>query len=95
MPGIGGCLRGNGLAELQVGSCRLNAGELTIWDRVFGTFVPEQEAPIFGITRQIHTHNPLTLTFHEWREMLADVRRDRDLRYLWKPPEWRSPRASA
>lgn len=71
------------------------AGVLTIWDRMFGTFVPEQEAPVFGITRQIHTHDPLTLTFHEWRDMLADVRRDHDVRYLWKPPEWRSPRAAA
>ncbi|MEN7531106.1 sterol desaturase family protein [Cupriavidus sp. DL-D2] len=66
------------------------AGVLTIWDRMFGTFVPEEDAPQYGITRQIRTHNPLTLTFHEWRDMFADVWRDRDLRYLWKPPEWRA-----
>jgi len=70
------------------------AGVLTIWDRMFGSFVPEEEAPTFGITRQVHTHNPITLTFHEWRDMWADVFRDRDLRYLWKPPEWRSPRSA-
>ena len=70
------------------------AGVLTIWDRMFGSFVPEEDAPTFGITRQVHTHNPITLTFHEWRDMWADVFRDRDIRYLWKPPEWRSPRAA-
>ena len=70
------------------------AGVLTIWDRMFGSFVPEEDAPVFGITRQVHTHNPITLTFHEWRDMWADVFRDRDIRYLWKPPEWRSPRAA-
>ena len=69
------------------------AGVLTVWDRLFGSFVPEEEAPVFGITRQIHSHNPITLTFHEWRDMWTDVFRDRDIRYLWKPPEWRSPRA--
>jgi sterol desaturase/sphingolipid hydroxylase (fatty acid hydroxylase superfamily) len=71
------------------------AGVLTVWDRMFGSFVPEEEAPTFGITRQVHTHNPITLTFHEWRDMWADVFRDRDIRYLWKPPEWRSPRSAA
>ncbi|WP_296225155.1 sterol desaturase family protein [Ralstonia sp. UBA689] len=70
------------------------AGVLTIWDRMFGSFVPEEEAPTFGITRQVRTHNPITLTFHEWRDMWADVFRDRDIRYLWKPPEWRSPRST-
>ncbi|WP_427310022.1 sterol desaturase family protein [Cupriavidus sp. H39] len=70
------------------------AGVLTIWDRLFGTFVPEREAPVYGITRQVRSHDPLTLTFHEWRDMFGDAWRDRELRYLWKPPEWRSPRAA-
>ena len=46
---------------------------------------------VYKRQRQIRTHNPLTLTFHEWRDMFADVRRERDLRYLWKAPDWRSP----
>lgn len=66
------------------------AGVLTIWDRLFGTFVEEVEPPQYGILRQVHTHNPLTLTFHEWRDMLADVYASRDIRHLFKPPEWRS-----
>lgn len=64
------------------------AGILTLWDRLFGTYVEEAEPVRYGILRQVDTHNPLTLTFHEWRDMWRDVLRDRDLRHLWKPPEW-------
>lgn len=70
------------------------AGVLVIWDRLFGTYVEEREAPRYGILRQVHTLNPLTLTFHEWRDMLKDAWLKRDLRHLWKPPEWHDPAAS-
>ena len=52
-------------------------GILIIWDRLFGTFVAEkeEEPPEYGIVRQIRTHNPLTLNFHEWRDMLRDLSR--------------------
>ena len=52
------------------------AGVLIIWDRLFGTFVEEDlgEPCRFGITKPIHSFNPLTLTFHEWRDMLRDAR---------------------
>ena len=51
-------------------------GVLIIWDRLFGTFEPEQddEPCEYGITRQVHSHNPITLTLHEWRDMLHDAR---------------------
>ena len=64
------------------------AGVLSIWDRLFGTLVEEQEPCRFGITKPVPTHNPLTLTFHEWRDMLRDAWREKDLRYLWMPPDW-------
>ena len=67
------------------------AGVLTIWDRLFGTYVAETERPEYGIVRQLHTRNPLALTFHEWRDMFNDVWRERDWRYLIKPPEWVGP----
>jgi sterol desaturase/sphingolipid hydroxylase (fatty acid hydroxylase superfamily) len=52
------------------------AGVLIIWDRLFGTFVEEDlgEPCRFGITKPIHSFNPLTLTFHEWRDMLQEAR---------------------
>lgn len=70
-------------------------GVLIIWDRIFGTFVEEQpDIEIdFGITRQIHSHNPLYLTLHEWKDMFTDVfQGDKSigqrLGHIWRPPEW-------
>jgi sterol desaturase/sphingolipid hydroxylase (fatty acid hydroxylase superfamily) len=65
------------------------AGVLIIWDKLFGTFVPEQEKVVYGIVQQVKGHNIFTLTFHEWRAMWGAVLRDGDWRYLYKPPEWR------
>ncbi|MBB5017037.1 sterol desaturase/sphingolipid hydroxylase (fatty acid hydroxylase superfamily) [Chitinivorax tropicus] len=64
------------------------AGVLIIWDRLFGTFEAEVAPPDYGIIRPIHSHNPLLLTFHEWRDMLQAAWQYHDLRFLWKPPEW-------
>jgi len=69
------------------------AGVLVIWDKWFGTFVAEDPAvPCdFGIIGQIHSYNPLTLTFHEWLTMFRDAQRSRGLRaafgQLVCPPE--------
>ncbi len=35
------------------------AGVLIVWDRVFGTFEPETERPVYGITAPLQSHNPL------------------------------------
>lgn len=64
------------------------AGVLIIWDKLFGTFEPELEIPKYGVVHKINSHNPLILTFHEWITMLEDIKRDKDLRHLWMPPEW-------
>lgn len=71
------------------------AGVLVIWDKLFGSFVPEEAPCDYGITRQIHTRNPVTMMFHEWRDMFADVARPgrlgERLKHLWAPPEWVRP----
>ena len=70
------------------------AGVLIIWDKLFGTFVEEREDEpcVYGITRQIHSHNPFFLWIHEWKDMFIDAFKpgkisDR-LKHFWKPPEW-------
>lgn len=69
------------------------AGVLIVWDKLFGSFVEEDEAvPCeYGIVGQIRTHNPLTLTFHEWIAMFRDASRTPGwrgkLRQLFGPPE--------
>ena len=73
-------------------------GVLIIWDRLFGTFVEERddEPCDYGIVRQVRTENPLTMMFHEWRDMFADVARPGPLwlrlKHLWAPPEWQRGR---
>lgn len=73
------------------------AGVLIVWDKLFGTFVPEDDAnpPEYGIVRQIHTDNVLTMVFHEWRDMFADALRPgpvwQRLKHFWAPPEWQRP----
>jgi sterol desaturase/sphingolipid hydroxylase (fatty acid hydroxylase superfamily) len=73
---------------------RNHGGILIIWDRLFGTFEAERrdDAPIYGITKNIQTHNPIRVAFHEWIAVLRDARRARGLRdklrYLFAPPGW-------
>lgn len=73
------------------------AGVLIIWDRLFGTYVAETEAPEYGIVRQINSKNPLVMMFHEWRDMFRDLARPGSLwlrlKHLWAPPEWVRPGA--
>jgi sterol desaturase/sphingolipid hydroxylase (fatty acid hydroxylase superfamily) len=46
-----------------------------IWDRIFGTYVPEQEKPTYGITTPIPEKlNPLYLNFHEYKDMFTDIK---------------------
>jgi len=71
------------------------AGTLIIWDKMFGTFVPEleEDRPRYGIVRNIGTFNPLKVAFHEWVAMFKDASQpgltlSQRLQYLWRPPGW-------
>ena len=76
-------------------------GMLIIWDRLFGTFVEEREdlPPEYGITRQIHSYNPVTLTLHEFRDLFRDVAKPGPLwlklKHFWATPEWVRPEETA
>ena len=71
---------------------RNHAGVLIIWDRLFGTFQPEEERPTYGLTTNIDTYNPFRIAFHEWAALWRDVRRPLSWRdrmgYLFGPPGW-------
>jgi hypothetical protein len=64
-----------------------------IWDRLFGSFEAEHDdVPCrFGITDDFESVNPLTITFHEWRRMFADLQLAGSLRAklqaLFGPPQ--------
>lgn len=71
---------------------RNHAGILIIWDRLFGTFQKEDEKPIYGITKNIHTYNPLKIASHEYIALWNDVKRApgliNKLKYIFMPPGW-------
>jgi sterol desaturase/sphingolipid hydroxylase (fatty acid hydroxylase superfamily) len=65
---------------------------LIIWDKLFGTFEPEKERVVYGLTKNIKTFNPLKIAAHEHLEMLGEVDRadgwrDR-LSYVVRGPGW-------
>jgi sterol desaturase/sphingolipid hydroxylase (fatty acid hydroxylase superfamily) len=67
-----------------------HAGVLIIWDRMFGSFVKEEEHPNYGLTENIRTFNPLRIATHEWVQIFVDIRKNP--RYFWQyifgPPGW-------
>jgi sterol desaturase/sphingolipid hydroxylase (fatty acid hydroxylase superfamily) len=69
------------------------AGVFIVWDKLFGTFVPEQEdeKPDYGLVQNIGTFNPLKVAFHEWIALGRDVARPgltlrQRLGYAFGPP---------
>ncbi|NND95105.1 MAG: sterol desaturase family protein [Flavobacteriales bacterium] len=54
-----------------------------IWDRMFGTWQPEEEQADYGITKPVGTYNPITLNFHEWVDIVRDVKKSRSLKEAW------------
>jgi sterol desaturase/sphingolipid hydroxylase (fatty acid hydroxylase superfamily) len=72
-----------------------NYGGITmIWDHLFGTYQKEEEQVIYGLTKNIHTNNPLKINFIEYKHIWADVKKCRTLKdkfriifgsLIWKP----------
>jgi sterol desaturase/sphingolipid hydroxylase (fatty acid hydroxylase superfamily) len=71
------------------------AGVLMLWDRLFGSFVAEQdsEPPRYGIVKNLGTFNPIRIALHEYVAIFRDQRRPHlrlreRLGYLFGPPGW-------
>lgn len=70
------------------------AGIFIIWDKLFGSFVPEDKAEPcrYGIVKQIASFNPLIIAFHEWAGIFADLIHAKSLKarfmYVFGPPGW-------
>lgn len=69
-----------------------HAGSLIIWDKMFGTFQPEEERPTYGITKPINSWNPIWANVSHYAEMANDIKRipkwSDKIRYLFKKPGW-------
>ncbi|WP_347174373.1 sterol desaturase family protein [Polaribacter uvawellassae] len=73
---------------------RNHAGIFIIWDRIFGSFEPEVEKPVYGLTTNINTFNPIKVAFLEWFGLFKDVFTAKTsiynkLKYFLKPPGWK------
>jgi alkylglycerol monooxygenase len=67
------------------------AGSLMIWDRLFGTFEPEKEEVIYGITQPTQTWNPLVAQFGPWAQLIKKGRGKGfwlNVKYNIMPPGW-------
>ncbi len=73
-------------------------GVLIVWDRFFGTFAAERQRPVYGLTKNVGTYNPLLVAVHEYIAVARDVARARHWRdrlaHVVRSPGWR-PEPSA
>lgn len=70
------------------------AGILIIWDKMFGTFEPEDEPVQYGITKPLKYQDPITVLFHGfWRFLikLTTARSAKELLFCFiMPPGWQT-----
>ena len=70
-------------------------GVLIVFDRLFGTYVPERDdLPCrYGLVEPQTSYNPLRVEFAPWASLARDLARARSLRallgHLFMPPGWR------
>jgi len=69
------------------------AGIFVIWDRMFGSFEPEVEPVVYGVTEPLNSWNPIWANFHYWVTLKDLAKRfpryiDR-VKLFFMPPEWR------
>lgn len=70
-----------------------NMGQvLIIWDKLFGTFQKEEEAPVYGLTSNLGTFHPVRTIFYEWGKIAKDLKKpgpiSQRINYLVKAPGW-------
>ena len=65
---------------------------LIVWDKLFGTFEPEDEPVVYGLTKNVDSYNPAVVASHEYRDILDDVSRSENwhdrLSFVVRGPGW-------
>lgn len=73
---------------------------LIIWDKIFGTFQPEEdetnyEKIKYGLTKDLDDKGPINIIFHEWKQIFKDFFINKKelpfttrLKYVFKAPGW-------
>ncbi len=71
---------------------RNHGGILIVWDRLFGTFEPEDEPAVYGLTTNIDTYNPARIASHEYADLARDIASSTGwaerLSYVLRGPGW-------
>ncbi len=66
-------------------------GILMIYDHLFGTYAKEKARPVYGITHNIETTNPVEVLLHEYIHITKDIGSIHGLwakfKYLFSPPQ--------
>ena len=69
------------------------AGVLIVWDRWFGTFTPEGQEPVYGLTSPLRSWNPIWSQVHHYVAIARNVRRADSWSDRWHTvfgaPAWR------
>jgi sterol desaturase/sphingolipid hydroxylase (fatty acid hydroxylase superfamily) len=67
-------------------------GILIVWDKLFGTFEPEEEPVVYGTVKPLRSWNPLWANVAYWKTMFQTLRRAHGpvdkLRVVLGPPGW-------
>lgn len=65
---------------------------LIVWDKLFGTFEPEDARVVYGLTKNIDTFNPVRVFGTEWIAIARDVAASESWRERWsfllRGPGW-------
>ena len=63
-----------------------------IWDQLFGTYQPEHERVVYGLTQTLTSKNPIKVHLHEavllWRELKQAPNWQHRCDLLLRPPGW-------
>lgn len=69
-----------------------HAGTFIVWDKMFGTFMKEEERPTYGITKNLNSWNPVWANVAHYADIWHDFKRipkwaDK-FRFVFKKPGW-------
>jgi sterol desaturase/sphingolipid hydroxylase (fatty acid hydroxylase superfamily) len=71
---------------------RNHGGILIVWDRMFGTFEPEDEQVVYGLSTNIDRFNPARIATHEYVDMARDIassdRWAERMSHVFRSPGW-------
>jgi hypothetical protein len=72
---------------------RNHAGVFIIWDRIFGTFVPETDEPVYGVVKPLASTNPVWANVAGWADLCTVATKSRRWKDRLRPflaaPGWR------